>query len=401
VGAWLFRNAAFLVERLSHGWVAEDWSDVGHHPVLLAPAIGGLLVGVLLHLFEVDEEPTPSVTEALEVVTSTTEDLPLSHIPIKSAAGALSLGSGAALGTTDPTMEIGAGVGRLVSEWAHLPLPQLQSLVVAGVAGGLADTFHAPLMATAFAVETFRLRLFGYGTLIAAAAALAAVGIIGWIGPAPEPEFTPPDLLQPGVLLIASVIVVATGAISAGEIRLVFMMKNLFLALRRLPRWAKPAIAGLVLSGAGFLFPELLGIGYGSVEEVLRGDLKPVHVLLLLAAGKGLLMALSFGDGFRGGFFAPSLFAGAMFGAAIAAGVSQLVPELSIDSAAGALVGMAAMLAGTIRAPFAVALLMGELSGSHLVVPPLLLVTLATVLVSRRIESESLYTYELAERGEK
>jgi chloride channel protein, CIC family len=142
----------------------------------------------------------------------------------------------------------------------------------------------------------------------------------------------------------------------------------------------------------GLWLPEVLGIGYGTIQEVVDGDSFSVALLAALLVGKLALMAVSFGSGFLGGFFAPSFFAGAMLGSLLGLGFAALAP---VDPATFVVAGMAALLAGVVHAPLTAVLLVAAVSDNYAALPLLLLAALLAYGVSRRLVGASAYTYAI------
>jgi len=397
---WLFKRMIEAATWASSGWLSDSWMGVGLPWIVLMPVAGGLVVGILLHLAGVPEEPGHGVAEVIGTVTPGGPDLPERETPVKATAAALSLGSGASLGPEDPAVEIGGSVGRYLSRRWRLPRDAMRTLVAGGGAAGLAAAFHAPLAAIVFAAEVFRLRLLSGATALVAVASVTAFLAISLVSPGVEPE-VPRYAVRNGweVLLCLGLGAIA-GALAAGQIRLMYTVEYAFLGWRAVPRWVKPALGGLALGSAGVFLPELLGIGYGTLHAILLGEVVVLALLVAFVLGKAALMAISFGSGFLGGFFAPSLFIGAALGAAFGLAAEGALPGVELAPATFAAVGMAAFLAGTVRAPFTAVLLIPALSGSYALVPLLLVATQAAYWSSRALEEHSLYTYGIAHRDD-
>jgi chloride channel protein, CIC family len=399
VGIRIFKWAIEAAEWLAHGWLSDSWAGVGLPWVVLVPVLGGLLVGWILHLAAVPEEPGHGVAEVIEAVTLGTNEFPERRTPLKAAVAALSLGAGASLGPEDPAVEIGGSIGHYVGRKRGLPRDSIQALVAAGGAAGLAAAFHAPVAAVVFAVEVFALRPLSRATGLVVAAVVPAYLVTRVLTPVAEPAVPAYGFGVGWELLLCLGLGILGGALSAGQIRLMYTLEMAVIRWRALPRWLKPALGGLVLGCAGLFFPELLGIGYGTLEAVLRGGDFPWTFLLALAVGKALLMAVSFGSGFLGGFFAPALFIGAALGSAYGTLVAGILPGLDLSPALFAAAGMAAVLAGSVRAPLTAVLVIVALSGSYVVAPLLLAAAVAGYATSRALEQHSLYTYGIAHGG--
>jgi chloride channel protein, CIC family len=393
VGIRIFKWMIQGAEWLAHGWMAGTWAGVGVPWVVMVPVLGGLLVGLILHLAGVPEEPGHGVAEVIEAVTLGTNEFPERQTPVKAAVAALSLGAGASLGPEDPAVEIGGSIGHYVGRKRALPKDSVQALVAAGGAAGLAAAFHAPVAAVVFAVEVFALRPLSRTTGVVVVAVAAAYLVTRLLTPVAEPAVPPYGFPGAWAVLLGAGLGVLGGALSAGQIRLMYTLEIAVIRWRAVPRWLKPALGGLVLGLVGISFPELLGIGYGTLEAVLRGGVVPWTFLLALAVGKAVLMAVSFGTGFLGGFFAPSLFIGAALGSAYGTLATGLLPGVDVSPGPFAAAGMAAVLAGSVRAPLAAVLVILALSGSYAAAPLLLVAATAGYWTSRALEQHSLYTY--------
>jgi CBS domain-containing protein len=143
----------------------------------------------------------------------------------------------------------------------------------------------------------------------------------------------------------------------------------------RIPHWLQPMLGGTIVGLVALGLPEILGIGYDTIEAVLRDVQFSFVMLVLLLGAKLLLASLSLGSGLVGGIFAPSLFMGAIFGAIYGELLPRLLPWFAGNIAAPpayAMVGMAAVLAATARAPLTAILLLFELTRDYRIVLPLM-----------------------------
>jgi chloride channel protein, CIC family len=389
----VFKAMIAGAEWVAIGWRAGAWANAEPPWVLLVPVAGGLLVGAILHFRRLPHEPGHGVAEVIEAVTLGTEEFPERETPVKATVAALSLGAGASLGPEDPAVEIGGSVGHFLARTWRMPHDSVQAMVAAGASAGLSAAFQAPLAAAVFAVEVFSLRLLSRTTALVVTAALAAYLVTVLLAPGAEPRIPPHAMTSVWQLPLAVGLGLVAGALSAAHIRLTYTLEIAVVRWRAVPRWLKPALGGLALGATGLGLPELLGIGYAPLEAIAAGQPLALSFLLALAAGKLVLMAVSFASGFLGGFFAPSMFIGAALGAAYGMGAQAVLPGLDLPPALFALAGMAAVLAGSVRAPFTAILLILALSGGVTVAPLLLAAAWTAVVVSRRLERHSLYTY--------
>jgi chloride channel protein, CIC family len=396
VGIRIFKWMIAGAEWLAHGWLSDSWMGVGLPWLILIPVAGGLLVGAILHLASIPEEPGHGVAEVIETVTLGTEDFPERRTPLKATVAALSLGAGASLGPEDPAVEIGGSIGHVAGRKAGLSQDSIQAFVAVGGASGLAAAFHAPLAAMAFAVEVFALRPLSRTMGLVVAGVVSAYLLTRVMAPTATPSV--PAYAGPGGWELALCVGLAAlgGVLSAGQIRLMYSLEFAVIGWRAVPRWLKPALGGLVIGLVGLLLPELLGIGYGTLERILAGADFTFAFLLTLAIVKMVLMTVSFGTGFLGGFFAPSLFIGAALGGAWGTLAADLLPALELSPSRFAAAGMVAVLAGSVRAPLSAVLLILALSGSYAIAPLLVVAAVVGYATSRGLERHSLYTYGIS-----
>lgn len=395
LGVWAFKEGVALATFAAHGWRGPTWADLGLPLVVLVPALGGAAIGWGLRRAGVPEEPGHGVTEVIEAVRLRWHDLRVRHTPAKTAGAAAALGVGASLGPEDPAVGLGGGVAEAVRRRSALPPAWGRALVAGGASAGVAAAFHAPLAALAFAVEVLGLRPADRAMAVVAAVVVVAYGTTALLPP--EPALAVPALGPTTVALLAFAVPLGAAAGLAGalQIRAMHALERAVLAWKA-PRWAKLGTGGLVLGAVGAVLPELLGIGYATMQTLLAGDLPAALHLAALAAGKLALMAVSFGFGFPGGFFAPSLFAGAAGGALLGVGVAALVPQAALPPAALALTGMAALLAAMVHAPLTAVLLLVAVSADLALAPALLVGAVVARWTARRVEPDSLYTYAFA-----
>jgi CIC family chloride channel protein len=188
------------------------------------------------------------------------------------------------------------------------------------------------------------------------------------------------------------------GPIAAVYIRTLYRVQDVFHALHA-PRWIKPVIAGAIVGVSGLVLPQLLSVGYDTIEQILNGAAFPIGLLIALAVGKLILTPISIGGGFQGGVFAPSLYIGAALGGAYGLLMKSLLPGMTITPAAFAMVGMAAVLAGAVHAPLTAILLLFEMTNDYHIILPLMFAVMISLVVSQRLQHDSVYALGLARKG--
>jgi len=397
-GVWLFKR---LID-LAH-WAMFDAAGVALHPlgawtVMLIPIAGGLIVGVMMHRL-VGEERHHGVAGIMEATALSGGRLRYQRVPFKVAAAALSIGSGASVGPEDPSVQIGANLGSMFGQWLHLSDERVRALVAAGAASGIAAAFNAPIAGVFFALEIVLGELSGNALGVIVLAAVVSSVFTQAVSGA-QPAFAVPAYafnsawelpLYLGLGLLA-------GPISALYIRSLYAAQDIFHRLT-LPRWLRPAVAGGIVGLAGIFLPQIFGVGYETIGQILSGEKLGVALLLVVMFAKLILTSVSIGGGFPGGVFAPSLFIGAMLGSAYGTVAAALFPSLHIAAPAFAMVGMAAVLAGSVHSPLTAILLLFEMTNDYRIILPLMFAVMVSLLISRRLQPDSVYTLGLARKG--
>jgi CIC family chloride channel protein len=358
-----------------------------HQPrLILAPVGAGVLIAVLTrYVFPQVRGSGVNQTKAALYIHN-------GYISIRTMIGkfllsALAIGSGHSLGPEDPSLQIGAGVASLVSRKVGLSRERLRVFAPVGAAAGLAAAFNAPISAILFVIE----EVIGQwtagvlGSIVLSA--VSAVVVARWFWGA-QPMFRIPsvDLRDPRELMAYAVLGVVGGGAS-----LLFAKALVYLRprLRNQPQWfqmMQPALAGLLVGGIGFFgLPEVMGAGYGSIDLAMHGQFA-FKMLLLLAGFKIVATTLSFSSGTPGGMFAPTLFIGAMLGAAVGQFEHIFFPHLTGSVGSYALVGMGVLFAAFLRVPLTSVFMVLEVSGNYAIVLPVILANTIAYLIARSLQ---------------
>lgn len=361
-----------------------DWLALW--PVVVVPTLGGLAVGLLRWLSGNLGPGLPSLMAMADGAVASAPRLP--HLRILAAS--LSLGSGASLGPEGPSIESGGNLGLWVAERGGLVPEARRALVAAGVAAGLAAGFKAPIAGVFFAFEGNFSGTVGRPSLRAVLVAAVASALVTQLCLGDDPILRLPayEVRSPWELPLYLGLGLLASLMSWALIRLMALGRDprLQKLVGTLPPGLVTALGGAAVGGMALLFPQVLGVGYDTIEALLGSDGGiPLITLLLLIGVKLVATALSNATGFVGGGFAPALVLGAVLGNAY----GQLLGEGGLhlpvaEPPAYAMVGMAAVLAGSARAPLTALLLLFELTRDIRIVLPLMAAAgLSAALVER------------------
>lgn len=398
IGVWAYKQLIVWFTDLAFNKLGGALAPLGHWTIMLVPVVGGLLVGLLLYFF-IREERAHGVAGIMEAVALAGGRLRYRRMPAKVGISAVSIGFGASVGPEDPSVQLGANLGSMVGQLGRLSDDAVRTLVAAGAAAAISATFNAPIAGVFFALEIILGEVTGhtFGVVILASVA-AAVFMQAVAGNQPAFHVPVYEFRSWVDLPFYALLGVIAGFIAALYIFLIYRAQAVFRDIT-LPRWAKPALAGLLVGAVGVFLPQIFGVGYDTIEKLLNGEQMAFLLVIALLAAKLILTPTSLAGGFIGGVFAPSLFLGATLGSAYGMVLERILPVSTVVAPAFALVGMAAVLAGTVRAPLTAILLLFEMTGDYRIILPVMFAAGLSLLVARRLQPHSVYEYGLALKG--
>ncbi|MEX0655146.1 MAG: chloride channel protein [Phycisphaeraceae bacterium] len=436
-----------LVEASSHFFFGRLGSTAFPYSrwvlLMFLPALGGLLVGLIQQVVA-RTGPGHGIPEVVEAVSRSNAQLPARSGVYKAVTASLTIGTGGSAGVEGPIIHIGAVLGSTVGRLLGVGRQHIHMLVGCGAAAGMAGIFNTPIAGVMFVLEVL-LRDFSVKTFIpivvasvfgtAVAQAMVGEQVDGYVSIFNVPrgmmayQFELSELWAYGLLGVCCGLlgVLFSGALLASE--------GLFARVRG-PRFAMPALGGLLLGVMGVVFlylfgqitpnyepPAFFSNGYPVIQSLLNplsypeagdaafiasvSDGSPVDpmvnvsaLLLVLVLGFKLVgTCLTLGSGGAGGVLAPSLFMGATLGAAFGLLLESLHVFPGVTPATYALAGMAGVFAATVHAPLTAFLLVFELTQDYRVILPMMLVAIFATTTSQLISRDSIYARWLRQRG--
>ncbi|HVV00039.1 MAG TPA: chloride channel protein [Verrucomicrobiae bacterium] len=383
-------NIAFY-HRFSSAGVTPEGHTLGFW-VVVVPVVGAIIIGFMAR-FGSQKIRGHGIPEALEAILLGRSLIDPRVAFLKPLSSAVSIGTGGPFGAEGPIIMTGGAFGSIFAQFFKLTAAERKTLLVAGAAGGMAAIFATPIAAVLLAVE---LLLFEWKPRsfvpVAVASIVAALVRVPLLGPGP---IFPVPLHAPMTatgLAVALLIGVAVGLGSCGVTGLVYAFEDLFAKLKIHWMWW-PAIGAVVIGLGGWVDPRVLGVGYDIIHLILLGQLIGKALLILLII-KAVIWAVALGSGTSGGVLAPLL----MVGGGIGAYLAHWMP--TGDTGLWAMVGMGAVMAGTMRAPLTGILFVLELTHDFNVLPGLLVGCVAALAVTVLLLRRSILTEKLARRGQ-
>ncbi|HEU5424232.1 MAG TPA: chloride channel protein, partial [Nitrolancea sp.] len=365
----------------------------------LVVALGGLLSGLLVFTLAPEAEGH-GTDAAIDAFHHKGGRVRARVIPVKTLASAITIGTGGSAGREGPTAQISAGVGSLLGQWLGLDPNDRRILLATGIGAGIGAIFRAPLGGAVLAAEilyTHDMEIEAlFPGLIASIVGYTIFGAwAGWepiFGAQPQLGFT-----SPVQLLYYALLGLLCGVVGILYAKTFYSVAGIFRRLP-LPAWLKPVIGGALVGLLGLVLPQVLGTGYGWLQEGLGAPLTiSLWALLLLPFAKILATSLSVGSGGSGGIFGPGMVIGGSLGWAFWQVSHAMLPGMPESAAPFTIVAMAALFGGIAHAPLAVMLMVGEMTGNlSLLAPAMIAVGLATLVTGEH----TIYTSQLPTRAD-
>jgi H+/Cl- antiporter ClcA len=376
--------------------MAENYEAL--HPLLrlVLPIAGGLLLGLFFR-WAAGGLYVLGVARVMERLAYHEGHMTARGFMLQFVGAAIAIISGHSVGREGPHIFLGAASGSLLGQRLSLPNNSIRTMVGCGVAAGIAASFNTPLAGVVFALEVVMLEytLASFIPVILAAVSANALSI-AFLGS--EPAFVVPavelgSLMELPMLLLLGLVV---GTLSAVFIHLLQLFTRY---TRKLEFWWRTTLAGAVVGVCALLVPEVMGIGYDTVNSALLGELG-LGVLLGIVLVKLLATAASIGMGVPGGLIGPTLFLGAVTGSLMGVltngGYQGGVSGVELY----ALLGMGAMMGATLQAPLAALTAMMELTHNpNVIMPGMLVITVAGLTASELFRKESIFVSVLKASG--
>lgn len=395
VGAWvLLRLIALATNLFWYGRLSVDPATMaaGANPamIVLMPVLGSLIVGLMAR-YGSEKIRGHGIPEAIETILYGESRLSLKVAILKPLSSAISIGSGGPFGAEGPIIMTGGAIGSLFAQRFHLSAAERKTLLVSGAAAGMTAIFGTPLAAVLLAVEVL---LFEWKPRsfvpVVLACLVAHVLRGGWLGAGP---MFPASLAMPiGAWALAAALGLGLlqGAMAGLLSSALYRVEDGF---HRLPvHWMWwPAIGGLVVGLGALIDPRVLGAGYANIQALLDGAMGARAIALLLAV-KATVWLVALGSGTSGGVLAPLL----MLGGALGALAGLWLPG---GEGVWAMIGMAGIMSGAMRAPLTGALFAAELTGHFEALPLTLACAIGAYGVSVLVMRRSILTEKIARRG--
>jgi H+/Cl- antiporter ClcA len=404
LGTWLFLHGlgGYQIPTVAkEGGLAGSAGFVRPWAIPLIVGLGALLSGLLVTILAPEAEGH-GTDAAIDAVHQRPRGVRLRAVAVKIVASAITLGSGGSGGREGPTAQISSGFGSLLTRGLDLSHRDGRIAVAIGIGAGIGSIFSAPLGGAVLSAEIlYRDDIEVEAIIPSFIASIVGYTIFGsFQGYQPMFGFVASgyNFHYPAQLGWYALIGIAAGLIGLLYSQSFYRLKALFERLP-VPAVARPVMGGLSVGAIAVALPEVLGTGYGWIQQGFGPALQtlPLAVVLALPFAKILATSLSIGSGGSGGIFGPGMVIGAFTGAAVWRLLEPVAPEVPHTPAPFVIVGMMACFGSICRAPVAVMLMVAEMTGSITpLVPALIAVGLAYLIVHQA--GDTIYRSQLTSR---
>lgn len=375
---------------------SENFESLAAHWRLLLPLSGALLLGLLFQ-FLGNEQRQVGVVHVMERLTYHQGHLPWQNAVAQFIGAFGAIASGNSVGREGPAIHLGAVNGSLIGQWFKLPHNSVRILVACGVAAAIGASFNTPLAGVIFAMEVVVMEYTIVSftpVILAAVSATVLMRLIYGSAPAFDvPALQLASMAELPFVLLSGVLIGVLGAL------FILLLRRFTTLLIHWPIGLRMTLAGGVGGLCALFVPEVMGVGYDSVNTALMGEYA-LTALIAIALMKLLATTATLGLGIPGGLIGPTLVVGASAGGALGMIANLLFPETTSTPGLYAMIGMAAMMGGTLQAPLAALMAMLELTANpNLLLPGMLAVVAATMTCSELFKRGPIFLELLRVRG--
>ena len=414
-GGFAAQLLKFLIHLIAI-WLTSHFSTTNANYLYLVYPVVGILLTVLFVKYVVKDNISHGVTKVLYAISRNKSRLKRKNMYASLVASSITIGFGGSVGAEGPIVYTGAAIGSNVGQAFRLSPKVLMLLVGCGAAAGIAGIFRAPIAGMLFTLEVLMIDLTGVTVMPLLLSSIAGATVAYVLeGYNAEFFFTQSEAFMTNKIPYTIILGVICGMISYYFTKVMFMMESMFRKIKQ-QGW-RIVVGGTLIAGMVFLFPPLYGEGYGTINNLLDGNVSAVmngtvfyvdrdnvwFITLFIAAitlMKAFATSATNGAGGVGGTFAPSLFVGALTGFLFAYIFNNLDLGVELSQKNFTLMGMAGVMSGVMHAPLMAIFLTAEMTGGYDLFLPLLIVSTLAYITIQIFLPYSIYTMRLAKAGD-
>jgi H+/Cl- antiporter ClcA len=392
----LFTNLAFY-HRFAADFTSAQHNQLGLW-VIVIPVVGGVIVGFMAK-YGCEKIKGHGIPEAMEAVLVNRSRIQPRVAILKPVSAAVAIGTGGPFGAEGPIIQTGGALGSLVGQVLHCTASERKVLLACGAAAGMSATFNTPIAGVILAIELllFEFKSRSFIPLVIASTLATAVHM-QLLGGGPMFAVSAMDFGIPHALPFYLVLGVVCGLAAVAFSKVLYWAEDQFEKLPVDELWW-PALGALGLGVIGYFVPQVLGVGYDTIGDILNAHLA-LKLLLVVMIAKATALVISLGSGTSGGLLAPMFMSSAALGGTFALIVNHIFPGANLAPGAFALVAMGAVFGAASRATFTFIIFAFEITRDYNAVLPLMLVcVIADGVAMLVMPKSSIMTEKLARRG--
>jgi len=373
----------------------ENFEGLSNLMRAVLPISGAVLIGSIWYRLQISQRKV-GVAFVMERLNYHQGYIALKSFIIQFVGGVLTILSGQSAGREGPAVHLGAACSSLMGQYLKLPNNSIRTLISCGTAAAISASFNTPIAGVIFAMEVVMMEytIAGFTPVILASVAAA---IITQTVYGADPAFLVPQLYMNSLAEVPYIILcgIIIGVVSAAFVNLIqramhFASVNIFFRI---------LAAGAITAGIAVIFPQIMGVGYDTVNQTLLGEFG-ILMLCAIALAKILATSISVGLGMPNGLVGPTLFIGATVGGALGLVAEWLMPSLASSPGFYAMLGMGAMMGSALQAPLAALLAILELTQNpNIILPSMLIIVISSMIASEVFKQKSVFLTILKEQG--
>ncbi|AZJ34658.1 chloride channel protein [Tenacibaculum singaporense] len=409
IGTLILKNLTFYFHRILEDGLIKDY----HHSLYFIFPIIGLFLVFYIKKYFIKKDIGHGISTTLQSISKKNGIIERYKIYASLITAPITVGFGGSVGLQGPAVSTGAALGSGVAQLFHMNMRTRMLLIGCATAGAMSSMFKAPIAAIIFAVEIFSLDL-AFASLVPLLLASVSAVITSYFFLGKDVLFSVQlqDAFEINDLIFYIALAIFTGFSSVYFSKIYFRIINFF---KKYNPFKRLVFGGVAIGIMLFLIPPLFGEGYGIINNLLSENasaaLKSIHYsidfdnvwmviifLLIIGVFKVIAMTTTFAAGGVGGIFIPTLVMGSALGNVTAKIINQFGFDVSETNFT--LIGMTGLMAGVLHAPLTAIFLIAEITGGYDLFVPLMLVSAVSYAITKYFVSNSIYTIELAKRGE-
>ena len=413
LGSVIIKNLTHFIQSLLEGKIIKEY----HHAFYFIFPIIGLFIVYLLKTYVIKKQINHGIPSTLYAIAKKNGIMERYKLYASLITAPITAGFGGSVGLQGPAVSTAAALGSNLAQFFQIDSKKRMLLIGCATAGAMSSMFKAPITAIIFAVEIFNLELaVVYLVPLLFASVSAVITSYFFRGKNLLFNFEVVDVFQIRDIAFYILLGIGTGIASIYFSKIYFFITRFF---KRMDHYVKRLLLGGVIIGILlYCIPPLFGEGYGLINNLLHGhDLQAIGYvpflsslkeniwgIIVLLVGitffKAIAMSVTFSAGGVGGIFIPTLVIGSTLGNALAKVINHIGLGFHVSESNFTLIGMTGMMAGVLHAPLTAIFLIAEITGGYELFVPLMIVSTISFALTRHFISNSIYTEELAKRGE-